>query len=334
MTRVLVTGASGFVGGALLRRLADDDNVETVAAIRNSSGRIPCADRIVAGCVLGNECTSSGWDDALRGVDVVVHCAARVHIMNDTATDPLDEFRRINVTGTLKLAELAAKAGVRRFVFVSTVKVNGEATRPGEPFRETDTGACQDDYGLSKSEAEAALRTLADKTGMEVTIVRPPLVYGPGVKGNFKSLYRLATSGLPLPLGAINNLRSLIYIGNLSDFLALLVHHPKAGNDVFLVSDGDDLSTTSLLRCFGQHSGKRVRLFYFPAVALFLLGRMLGRKSVVDRLCGSLQVSIEKAQQRLSWQPPFTVSEGIRSTVSELGKEDRSRNERERGNFD
>jgi len=253
-----------------------------------------------------------GWRAALAGVRVVVHLAARVHIMDESVKDPLSEFRRVNVDGTLNLARQAAAAGVKRFVFLSSVKVNGEATQPGYPFTEQDPPAPQDPYGISKHEAEEGLRKLAADTDMAVTIIRPPLVYGLGVKANFQSMLRWVNMGIPFPLGALNNRRSLVGLANLVDFILTCIDHPAAANQVFLVADGEDLSTTELLRRVGMALGKPARLIPVPTGILQLGAALLGKRAMVQRLCGSLQVDISKARELLGWSPPVSVDEGLR----------------------
>lgn len=236
--------------------------------------------------------------------------------MGDTAADPLAEFRRVNVEGTLQLARQAAKAQVRRFVFVSSIKVNGEWTEPGRPFLADALPDPRDPYGISKSEAEQRLRNLAEETGMEVTIVRPPLVYGPGVKANFMALMTWLVRGVPLPLGAIHNARSLVAIDNLVDLIVTCVDHPAAANQTFLVSDDEDLSTADLLRRMGRALGKPARLVPVPQRLLTLGAMVLGKPGVAQRLCGSLQVDIAKTRELLAWNPPVSVDEGLRRTAA------------------
>ncbi|GGY76490.1 UDP-glucose 4-epimerase [Marinobacter zhanjiangensis] len=253
--------------------------------------------------------------EELASADVVVHCAARVHVMADSAADPLTEFRRVNVDGSLDLARRAAEVGVRRFVFISSVKVNGEHTDYRPPFEADEPPGPEDPYGISKREAEDGLRALARETGMEVVIVRPPLVYGPGVKGNFRSLLKLARLPIPLPFGVIENRRSLVYLENLVDFIVCVAQHPQAANETFLVSDGKDMSTTQLLRVLRRSTGSAAMLLPVPVVCFWWAGALLGKKPLVQRLCGSLQLDISKARQLLSWSPPFSVEEGLANTV-------------------
>lgn len=256
------------------------------------------------------------WEAALNGVDVVVHCAARVHVRNEDS-DPLAGFREVNVAGTLALARQAAAAGVRRFVFVSSIKVNGESTSPGHPFRVEDSPAPEDAYGISKWEAEQGLTVLSAETGMEVVIIRPPLVYGPGVKGNFATLLQWVNKGAPLPFGAVTeNRRSLVALDNLIDLMVTCTDHPAAAGQVFLVSDGEDVSTAELLRRVGVAIGKPVRLLPVPLWMLKSGVALLGRREQAQRLLGSLQVDISRTRERLGWTPPVSLDEGLRRTVA------------------
>jgi nucleoside-diphosphate-sugar epimerase len=254
----------------------------------------------------------TAWADLLLGQDVVIHTAARAHVMEDEVADALAEYRRVNVDGTLNLARQAAAAGVKRFIFISSIKVNGEQTPLGQPFTADDTPAPEDAYGISKWEAEQGLLQLASETDMEVVIIRPPLVYGPGVKGNFANMIKLVSKGLPLPLGAIHNQRSLVALDNLVDLIVTCIDHPAAANQVFLAGDGQDLSTTRLLRCVARALGKPSRLIPVPASFLKLAAALLGKKAVAQRLLGSLQLDISKARHLLGWTPPITVEEGFR----------------------
>ncbi len=308
---ILVTGASGFVGSALLRRLAMVGK-DVKAAYRNGKGHPPPGVQTV---LVGDLGPVQDWGAALESVEVVVHTAARVHVMRDTAADPLEEFRRTNVAGTLNLARQAAAAGVRRFVFISSVKVNGESTLPGRPFTERDGPAPQDAYGLSKLEAEQGLRAIAQETGMELVVIRPPLVYGPGVRANFRALMRAVARGLPLPLAAVDNRRSLVGLDNLVDFIVTCIDHPSAAHEIFLVSDGEDLSTPGLIRGLAQAMGRSPRLFRMPLWMLWIPATLLGRRATLERVCGSLQVDISKARTILGWHPPVPVSEGLAQVV-------------------
>jgi len=303
---ILVTGASGFVGSQLIRRLADQPSIAVRGAVRAT----PAGDHpglIAVGEINGD----TDWSEALQGQRVVVHTAARAHIMDDMAADPLTEFRSVNVTGTLNLARQAAAAGVGRFVFISSIKVNGEQTPLDACFMADDVPAPEDPYGISKWEAEQGLRELASETGMEVVIIRPPLIYGPGVKGNFASMIKLVGRGLPLPLGTVHNKRSLVALDNLVDLIITCIDHPGAANETFLVSDGEDLSTTQLLQGVAEAMGKPSRLIPVPASLLQFGATLLGKKAVAQRLLGSLQVDISHTQKCLNWTPPLTVKQGL-----------------------
>ena len=311
-SRTLVTGVTGFVGQAVMRRILADPSQEVVAPFRRETVWIE--ERVRPLRVL-DLASFDRWSDVLAGVDAVVHCAARVHVMNEGAVDPLTEFRRTNVQGTLTLARQAAAAGVRRFVFISSVKVNGESTRPGLPFTAEQVPAPQDAYGISKMEAEEGLRELSQTTSMEIVVIRPPLVYGPGVKANFASMARWLKRGVPLPLGAIVNRRSLVALDNLVDLVALALVHPNAAGQIFMVSDGEDVSTTDLLRRTAEALGRRARLLPVPMSWLEVAATVLGKRAVAQRLCGSLQVDISKTCDLLEWRPPVSLDEALRRAV-------------------
>ncbi|MBK3748431.1 UDP-glucose 4-epimerase family protein [Stutzerimonas balearica] len=315
---VLVTGANGFVGRALLLRLAELEHFRPIAAVRtlpisesrlSNSASIGEAVRYVE---LGDLANVAFEPALFDDVSAVVHCAARVHVMHGAGKDSLTAFRLVNVGGTLNLAKLAASAGVKRFVFISTIKVNGEATVSREPFQADDLPAPEDAYGLSKLEAEQGLKRLAAETGMEVVIIRPPLVYGRGVRGNFGSMIKLVEKEIPLPFGAIHNKRSLVGIDNLVDLIVRCVDHPAAANQVFLAGDGQDLSTPELVRSLAVAMGKRTRLISLPAGVLKFGATLLGKRALADRLLGSLQVDIAKTRELLEWQPRHSVEEGLR----------------------
>lgn len=310
--QVLVTGVSGFVGRALLRALSSTCQFHLVGLCRVFTSNCIAVPDMICADFMSPNFESAG---VFSGISVVVHCAARVHVMSDTANDSLDEFRRVNVDGTLNLARQAAASGVRRFIFISSIKVNGEATYAGRSFGPSDTPAPEDPYGISKLEAERGLMQLADETSMEVVIIRPPLVYGPGVKGNFASLIKLMGKGLPLPLGAIYNKRSLVGIDNLVDLIIRCIDHPAAANQVFLAGDGEDLSTTELLRGLAEAIGSPARLIPVPAGLLSLGATFLGKRAVAQRLLGSLQVDISKTRNLLGWEPAVSVKEGLRRCV-------------------
>lgn len=303
---VLVTGASGFVGRPLCDTLGHAA-YELVPAVRISRG-------LPGECVVGEIDGKTNWRRALQGVHAVVHLAARVHMMHDSATDPLAAFRSINTEGTLNLARQCAAAGVRRFVFVSSVKVNGEER--AAPYTEADTPAPEDAYALSKWEAEQGLRQIAVETGLEVVILRPPLVYGPGVGANFLALLRAVARGMPLPLGAIDNRRSLIFVGNLAAAILCCLEHPAAAGKTFLVSDGEDVSTSGLVRRMAAALGRPARLLPVPPALLRVAARLAKKSALAIRLLDSLTVDSSAIRCELGWSPPFTLDEGLRETAA------------------
>jgi nucleoside-diphosphate-sugar epimerase len=308
---VLLTGASGFVGQAVLRG-ANQHGVQVRPVFRSQATAHGLPEAVIVPGLDG----PADWSKVLQDIDVVIHTAARAHVMREEALDPLIEYRRVNVHGTLNLARQAAAAGVRRFVFISSIKVNGEETGPGRPYTAHDIPAPEDAYGISKAEAEAELRRLAEETGMEVTIIRPPLIYGPGVKGNFASLVRWVRRGVPLPLGGVTqNRRSLVGLDNLVDLIWVWTWHPKAANQTFLVSDGEDLSTTDLLIRIGQALQRSARLLWMPPSAIAFMANLLGKKLISKRLLSSLQIDIQKTCDLLDWKPSVTVNEGLRRAV-------------------
>ncbi len=311
-TSIVVTGASGFLGDALVRQLASSNAFAVRAPLRNSRVRFP--DSVVV-LPIADLDASTDWQPVLPGAEVVVHASARVHVMNESTDNPLVEFRRVNVEGTLNLARQAAAAGVKRFIFISSIKVNGEATLPGKSFSANDTPAPVDPYGLSKAEAEQGLHELAAATGMEVVIIRPVLVYGPGVKANFLNMMRWLSKGVPLPLGAIHNRRSLVSLENLISLIVTCIDHPQAANQTFLVSDGEDVSTSDLLRKLGVALGAPARLLPVPVWLMSGAAALLGKRSVSQRLFGSLQVDISKNQALLDWRPPFSLDLGLTRTA-------------------
>lgn len=309
----LVTGANGFVGQALCAELLARGN-KVRAAVRTMNSLETLSDNyesVVIAAINGE----TDWAEAFCGVDVIVHLAARVHVMRENAADPLAAFREINVAGTERLARAAASSGVRRMVYVSSIKVNGEQTSV-IPFSETDAPAPQDPYGISKCEAELALHNVAKETGLEVVIVRPPLVYGPGVGGNFLRLLKLVSRGVPLPLASIHNQRSMVYLGNFVDVLIICATHQAAAGKTYLVSDGDDISTPLLMQCIANLMGKHSWLWPLPSTLLKLAGSMTGRLNEVERLIGSLQVDSSKIRSELQWVPPYTVQQGLCETVN------------------
>jgi nucleoside-diphosphate-sugar epimerase len=310
--KVLVTGANGFIGRAVLNQLNVIKDLQPVGGVRRAAGFTGAT--VVE---VGDLTAQTVWSFALAGADVIVHLAARVHVMHDTEVDPLTAFRAVNVAGTLNLARQAAAAGVKRFLFISSVKVNGESTQPGRAFNDTDAPNPHDAYGQSKHEAEQGLRQLSADTGMEVVIIRPPLVYGPGVKANFAALMRVVQRGWPLPLGAVhNNQRSLVALSNLADFIVNCITHPQAANQTFLVSDGQDLSTAELVRGMACAAGVPARFLPVPVWALQAGASLLGKGNEMQRLCGNLQVDMSKARSLLGWVPPISVEEGLRRAMA------------------
>lgn len=322
-TNILVTGANGFVGNALCRALLDK-NFLISTAIRNTSYDVQGARNTVVGDI--NPITD--WSMSLKDVTIVIHLAARVHVMNDTAEDPLRAFQEVNLYGTINLARQAAAAGVKRFVYVSSIKVNGETTAQAKNdidaisgsnnpamFGEDSQPAPKDPYGISKWQAEEALLKIADETSMEVVIIRPPLVYGPNVKGNFSQMMTILRKNIPLPLASVNNLRSLLYVGNLVDALILCATHPAAAGQTYLVSDGADISTPALLRGLGRAMGHPAKLFPCPIILLCFGGRLMGKSSQLERLLGSLRVDSGKIRRELGWIPPYSLEQGLNATV-------------------
>ncbi len=308
---VLVTGAGGFVGSGLCKALTAAGY--RVRAATRGAGSLP-GGTIHEQVAVGEIGADTEWNRAVQGVDAIVHLAARVHVMRDQSQDPLAAYREVNTHGTERLARSAAKAGVRRFVYVSTIKVNGEATRTA-PFRDTDIPAPADPYGVSKYEAEQRLRRIGADTELQVVIVRPPLIYGPGVKGNFLSMMRVLQRGMPLPLASCMNRRSLIGLSNLTDLLVKCVTHPSAAGQVFVAADGEDLSTPELLRRTARALGRKARLLPFPPAMLRIAAGAMGRPGVYERLCGSLRVDASKARVLLGWRPPLTVDEELAHTA-------------------
>ena len=308
--KILVTGANGFVGKSVCSALFSQGQAIR-AVVRVANARADDFEQMVVDSID----VATDWSAALQDVGIVIHLAARVHVMNDSAIDPLGEFRETNVAGTLNLAQQAAKAGVKRFIFISSVKVNGEQTIKNKPFLETNIANPQDAYSVSKYEAEQGLMRIAEETGMEVVIIRPPLVYGAGVKANFASMMRVVKRGIPLPFGAIHNKRSFVYVGNLVSLILRCIDHPAAANQVFLVSDGQDISTTELLRGCAEALGVKARLLPVPQKLVEVCATIIGKRDVAQRLCGNLQVDISKARTLLGWAPPISVADGLKATA-------------------
>ena len=302
----MVTGATGFVGSTLLSALQGQ-------RVRRAL-RQPAADARPDDCVVGNIGPDTDWSKALANVDCVVHLAARTHVLDDRNRDPLAAYRRINVEATRRLAQQAAAAGVRRFVFLSSIKVNGEAT-PEHPFTEADAPAPQDAYGISKREAEDVLRDIAARSAMELVILRPPLVHGPGVKGNFLRLLQLIHRGIPLPLASVRNRRSLIHVVNLADAIVACMDAPAAAGKTFLVSDGEDVSTPELIRKLAAGMGCPARLLPCPVALLELGAALIGQRNAVARLTGSLQVDASLLRNTLGWRPRIPLDQGLIDTA-------------------
>ena len=308
--KVLVTGASGFVGSALCEHLIERGLTTTGIVRHFPANPVPGVDYQI----VSDLSKSKLWKEILAGVDVVVHCAARAHVMRDSEIDPLAVYREVNVEGTRYLAEQAVSYGIKRFIYISSIKVNGEGTSE-QPFKADDIPAPEDAYGISKWEAEQVLQKIVCNSKLEIVIIRPPLVYGPEVRANFFKLMRLVKSGLPLPLGAINNSRSFVALDNLVDLILICLDHPAAIDQTFLVSDGDDLSTPELLRRTAKAFGKSPRLIPIPVLLLRTAALLLGKKDFAQRLCGSLQLDISKSKQLLEWIPKVSVDAALLKTT-------------------
>ena len=315
MKRIGITGANGFVGKALANYLELNGYFVTRIVRCREFSSINDHGNIVA---MGDLTKNFDLNLVLEGMDSLVHLAARVHVMKNRLHDPLSEFRKVNTAATLNLARQAAASGVKRFVFLSTIKVNGEQTRPEEPFSEKDIPAPKDAYAVSKLEAEQGLYEISKRHKMDVVIIRPPLVYGPGVKANFLRLMQWVFMEVPLPLGAIHNKRSLLGLDNLLDFIMTCIEHPKAVNEVFLVADGEDLSTTVLLNRMGEALGKSVPLFSVHQKLLEISLQIMGMRHLSQRLLGSLQINIDKANRLLGWKPPHSIEEGLQKTAEDF----------------
>jgi UDP-glucose 4-epimerase len=305
---IALTGGTGFLGGALLNTLADK--------------KVKCFGRQIPSKVeqqyfyQGTIDAKTDFSSFLQNTNIAIHCAARVHIMDDSSSNPLEAFREVNTYGTLNLAQQAAEAGVKRFIFISSIKVNGESTEPDSPFKPEDSFVPSDPYGKSKYEAEIGLRKIAEKTSMEAVIIRPPLVYGPGVKANFASMMKWVNKGVPLPLGGIKeNRRSLVSLDNLVDLITTCIEHPNAANQTFLVSDDDDISTSELISRMAIALDRPNRMLPIPASWITLAAKLIGKQAIAQRLCGSLQVDISKTKELLNWKPPYGTTECMKKTA-------------------
>ena len=309
--KVLVTGSGGFIGRALCTRiLAEGWQVRGTFRSESDVSRLPEG---VEAFLIGSIDSDTKWDDALTGIDTVVHLAARVHVMDDVSSDPLAEYRKVNVEGTKCLAVSSANAGIKRFIFISSIKVNGEGR--ASAYSEEDEEAPEDPYGVSKWEAEQELHKISHTTGIELVILRPPLVYGPGVKANFYNLFKIVDRGIPLPFAKIDNLRSFIYLDNLIDAIITCINHPKAEGQTFLVNDREDVSTPELIRKIASALGKPARLFPIPPFLMRLVGNFTGKSATIDRLFGSLTIDSTKIRKELMWKPPYTMEYGLKETA-------------------
>ncbi|WP_243459105.1 UDP-glucose 4-epimerase family protein [Pseudomonas fluorescens] len=313
--RVVVTGASGFVGSSVVDALAADQRYTPVSVVRSTTQTKKVH---LDSFIISDLTSSTDWSAGLKDASIVVHAAARVHVMKEVAADALAEFRKVNVEGTVNLARQAAQAGIKRFIFISSIKVNGESTTIGHPYTADDAPAPSDPYGVSKKEAEEALRQVSLETGMEVVIIRPTLIYGPGVKANFRNMMGWLEKGIPLPFGAIHNKRSLVSLENLVSLILVCLEHPEAAGETFLVSDGVDLSTTELLEKTAKALKVKSRLIPIPERFLTFCAVALGRRALSQRLCGSLQVDIGKTRRLLEWNPPVSVEDALDRTAKEF----------------
>lgn len=306
---ILVTGATGFVGKALVVELSNQ-GYKTIAAVRNTSAKLPASIPQVA---TGDLSGQTDWREFLKNIDIVIHCAARAHIFKDKSADPMAEYLKVNAEATLHLASQAACAGVKRFIFVSTIGVFGSESV--KPFTETDAVNPETCYAISKYQAEQGLLALANQDAMEIVIVRPPLVYGPNTPGNFRKLMGLVHTGMPLPFGAVNNLRSFVALENLISFIITCINHPKAAGEIFLISDNEAHSTPELIRKISVCMQKKNYLIPVPSGLMRIMGGLVGKQEITDRLFGSLQVDNSKARRLLDWRPVISMEEQLVKTV-------------------
>lgn len=305
---LLVTGATGFVGNQLLQQLAKNAEFQLCAAVRNSVENLPTG---VSTYEVGNIDVDTNWYDALTGCKTIIHTAARAHIMSDVAKNPLSEFRRVNVDGTLNLARQAIERGVKRLIFISSIKVNGEGTA-NRIYRFDDLAAPEDDYGISKWEAEQGLKALCSSSSMELVIIRPPLIYGPGVKGNLLLLSKAIDREFPLPLGSIKNQRDMLSLNNLIDLIKTCIDHPEAAGQVFLASDNEPVSTPQLIKLMAIGRENKVRLWSVPVFVLSLFACLVGRQAMLKRLASDFRIDIRHTMNTLDWIPPFSVAQSMR----------------------
>ncbi|HWH88318.1 MAG TPA: SDR family oxidoreductase [Pseudomonas sp.] len=311
--KILVTGATGFLGRFLVEHFCSSPDTIVVAPLRNIDVKLPDNVTVTHIPDINN---NTDWRKSLSGVHVVVHAAARVHVMDEEPLQSIEKFRKINVQGTLRLAREAAEAGVKRFIYISSIKVNGESTSINDAFTAYDTPHPSDAYGISKCEAEQQLMQLAQTGAIEVVVIRPVLIYGPGVGANFHQMLQWLIKGIPLPFGSVNNSRSLVFVKNVVDLVSTCIDHPRAANEVFLVSDDEDVSTTQLMRRLLNSLGTKTRLIPVPVKMLTLLADLVGRGTVAQRLLGSLKVDIQKNRRLLGWRPPYTLNDGLQVTAA------------------
>ena len=314
---LFVTGASGFVGKALLPKLLAKGFLVRALIRKHGFYTSPKIDYIK----INDLAEIKDLTQSLLEVDVVIHLAARVHVMSENIESPLDEYRRVNVQQTINLARHAANLGVKRFIFISSAKVNGELTRVNKPFRPDDQPNPRDPYSISKMEAEDALIRLSRETDMEIVIIRPPIIYGPGVKANFLRLIKIIDKGIPLPFGSVQNFRSMIFIDNLLDLIIRVIDHPDAAGEILLVSDDEDVSTKCLINHLSHELGRKARLIRFPERLLSLLFKVLGKSDIYNRLIGSFQLDIKRTKEKIGWNPPVNFEQAIKITIKSYRKE-------------